>query len=1207
MSDSAPVLSPVAPADEAKRQRNGYSPQARLPHEPYPGLRPFLDFEAALLFGRERQVREVIDRLRQTQFVAVLGGSGSGKSSLVHAGVVPALRSYGIPGAGDLWLPMTCTPGTNVSVADSASGLHSPVSRLARRFAGLLTSRGSAQLDAERLQQIASIFRQDAGFARLLDTFGPELAVPPGPDPSQACVLFVLDQFEELFHPTNSGVKDAALLVERVLDHFFNPHPRCYVVLTMRSEHLNDCAAYLELPDAINKSSYLIRRLDAAELREAIVGPAQRFLRLVSRNNTADLPLPVEVVFEEPVLQRLLRDVQAITQDPDHLPLLQHLLARLWEAALQRERRALQAVDKQSAAGSAENANAVTASTAALTNPPALQVPGHITQADLLQAVSAQAPGLGAWPELPEATNTLRASAENWPETVYLLHSKEARAQLDRLLQKLAFKDPNTGLYLQQRVVVDELLAAQSASQLAASTRENSDPQLQQQRSQLRTLIGEGFLGSVDYLYWDSEDPSRVSLKVSHEAFIRGWSRFRGAVDVEALRLGEYTTLLRKCADWQDNHRTDDDLLEATELRRLSDSGFAMRLMQPAQRADWQRLLALHRDGPRLVAAAPEAQAFMDQSVQRQQARRQRETRAKRSLVAAAALLVVFALLPTAFFSWAVQTPTMSRAELLFAAGNRANGALLKSDQATVGGGAGTLDQVLMAAQEVSLARAGEGTLAGQASKALLQRWGDWPPFENQRDFLDAVFLQAEPPVNGSLRRLLTETVWRAGPALPQDATAARLLPAPQKLLDASCQLDPANPAPEASASADTAAPLSSTGTLFVVPQPTPEAGQANTTRVQRAVFVPNQKVDDLRLQVFSASVGPGRTCHLGALVLDAVATSQSVVAIDASLRFFYQTLEIAPGVASIVQVQELDWERLPNQRVQALPRTAIAVLTDPGAVAAVKAAMKDSLSNSPAGARVSVVPTWRVAGGRVVKMGDKHWRLVAQQAQRVDALPSGLLPLPLAAPDSMCAQLGALLKPVPGFRVWTHQHGSNCVRVAVAEPATREPSSRETSAAASKGAGTQNASAQNVSAQTVLDSTLDPGNQARVEVHVAVHTQPTAAVLASAETNPPAPVAYFVPYTRVQMPAAYGEPLRWLVMPEAAANSAQANFTGWLFLDTPDSTGRSRVVGAPWGTCALWRLGRDVQRGNAGAAAGAPAAGQPLMKAAPSSGCTGP
>ena len=124
--------------------------RTRLPREPYPGLRPFLAFEAALLFGRERQVREVIERLQATQFVAVLGGSGSGKSSLIHAGVVPELRSFGIPGAGDLWLPLTCTPGTNVSAADSLARRHSPITRLARRFASLLQSRGSANADQQR-------------------------------------------------------------------------------------------------------------------------------------------------------------------------------------------------------------------------------------------------------------------------------------------------------------------------------------------------------------------------------------------------------------------------------------------------------------------------------------------------------------------------------------------------------------------------------------------------------------------------------------------------------------------------------------------------------------------------------------------------------------------------------------------------------------------------------------------------------------------------------------------------------------------------------------------------------------------------------------------------------------------------------------------------------------------------------------------------
>ena len=339
------AVSPSTPTPRQKQAPTDAGPLRderglRLPREPYPGLRPFLDFEAALLFGRQRQVREIIERLARTQFVAVLGGSGSGKSSLIHAGVTPELRSYGIPGAGDLWLTLVCTPGTNVAEADQAARRHSPVARLVRRFAGLLKSRGSEEADRARLAEMAEVFRQEAGLARLLEAYGGELAVPPGPDPADARVLFVIDQFEEVFHPTNKNVADADLLVERVLDHFFRPHPRCHVVITMRSEHLNDCARFLELPDAINKSSFLVRRLDGDELREAIVGPAQRFLRLMARRFGAapeGAALPEQVVFEPAVLARLLRDVTAITHDPDHLPLLQHMLARLW----QRDRGAL--------------------------------------------------------------------------------------------------------------------------------------------------------------------------------------------------------------------------------------------------------------------------------------------------------------------------------------------------------------------------------------------------------------------------------------------------------------------------------------------------------------------------------------------------------------------------------------------------------------------------------------------------------------------------------------------------------------------------------------------------------------------------------------------------------------------------------------------------------------------------------------------------
>jgi len=1050
--------------------------RVRLPREPYPGLRPFLDFEAALLFGRERQVREVIECLRLTQFVAVLGGSGSGKSSLIHAGVVPALRSFGIPGAGDLWLPMTCTPGTNVSLADSAARRHTPVTRLARRFAGLLRTSGSEAADAERLHRIAEVFRQEAGFSRLLETYGAELAVPPGPDPDEARVLFVLDQFEEIFHPTNQGVHDASLLVERVLDHFFDPHPHCHVVLTMRSEHLNDCAAYLDLPDAINKSSYLIRRLDPDELREAIVGPAQRFLRLMARSAPPGTALPEQVDFEPAVLARLLHDVQAITHDPDHLPLLQHLLARLWQAALEREE-----VD--------------------------MPVPSHITGADLVRAVTAGAQGDER--PLDDRLNALRACVDNWPETIYRWHGAAEREQLDALFRRLAFKDPNTGLYSQQRIDV------RAGARLLGDGKTPAD---------LRALISEGFLGSVDYLFWDDEDPERITLKVSHESFIRGWARFRQLVDEDSTRFDEFVAMLRKCADWSDSGRSEDFLLETGELRRLADSSFAARLRQADQRSTWLRFLAVDRDGARLARVAPELDAFLAASERRQHERLLRETRGRRSARALLAFTVVLGLLPTALFSVFVQAPTLRRAELLFDAGNRANRVTLSPSQDRVGDAAGTLDSLLRAAELIDDARSGEGSLRLSMSKSLLQTLGSWPLFSDQRDFLGSVFAQAEPPVNGILRQLLTTAVWR-GEALDAAAAAPegprQALRAPQVLDDAPCT------AP----AADGGAPEEPRGRLFVS-----RRSNAADPRPLRALFVPVRPAFDRSLEVYSASVDPSTDlCLLGALVFSTPEALASRVVFDAGLRYFYYTAEGRVNASPAVIVQEIDWERSADGRVRALQRQTLSSITDPEAVAAVRAAAGP--------ARAAVVPTWWVPGGRMIALQDRRWRLVGTQAQRLVVPPEAaeMAPLQPAAPGSPCDQLAATFAAMPGFGIDTFEQGGYCFRIARGWP--------------SYGGD---------------DEALRP---ARDELRVSVHERPSPHVLERAAESPPAPVAGLVPFARVAVDDGAGA-RQWFV-------GTSGRYAGWLLMRSGDAGGEARHIGLPWSTCALWRLGRELQGNN--------------------------
>ena len=78
---------------------------------PYPGLRPFEEREEYLFFGRERQIDHMVDLLAQRRFLAVVGGSGCGKSSLVNCGLQPALRRGLMASGGTSWRMARFRPG----------------------------------------------------------------------------------------------------------------------------------------------------------------------------------------------------------------------------------------------------------------------------------------------------------------------------------------------------------------------------------------------------------------------------------------------------------------------------------------------------------------------------------------------------------------------------------------------------------------------------------------------------------------------------------------------------------------------------------------------------------------------------------------------------------------------------------------------------------------------------------------------------------------------------------------------------------------------------------------------------------------------------------------------------------------------------------------------------------------------------------------
>jgi energy-coupling factor transporter ATP-binding protein EcfA2 len=266
---------------------------------PFPGLRPFEASEYRLFFGREGQSDALIARLQRSRFLAVVGTSGSGKSSLVRAGLLPALRGGMMAGAGSAWRICIMRPGSD------------PIGNLALALADkdVLLAAGAGLSAAEAEAVIEATLRR--GALGLVDAVRQARLEP------HEKLMVVVDQFEELFRfraarAASSTGDDAAAFVKLLLEAAQQSELPIYVVPTMRSDFLGDCAQFQGLPEAINDGQYLIPRMTRDERRFAITGPVG-----VTRGKIT-----------EPLVNRLMNDVG---DNPDQLPILQHALMRTWD------------------------------------------------------------------------------------------------------------------------------------------------------------------------------------------------------------------------------------------------------------------------------------------------------------------------------------------------------------------------------------------------------------------------------------------------------------------------------------------------------------------------------------------------------------------------------------------------------------------------------------------------------------------------------------------------------------------------------------------------------------------------------------------------------------------------------------------------------------------------------------------------------------
>jgi WD40 repeat protein len=303
---------------------------------PYPGLRPFTEAESDLFFGREKHIAQLRTKLENNRFVAVVGTSGSGKSSLVRAGLIAELKGLRDRDSGEVsrqdsqlrWRVAEMRPsGSPVAALARALVSHSAIGpERAALFSDLPIEKRKAALEGDTAFVAATLRRGPLGLVEVLNE------TPLLPDTR---LLLFVDQFEELFRFRNEGpsntppdvlakclgrgarerwVNEAEAFVALLLETVGRADLDVHLLLTMRLDYLADCATFSGLPEAINASQFLIPRLTREQRGASIVAPA----RLCGGDVAPDL------------VNTLLNETGP---ESDQLPLLQHCLMRMWAIA----------------------------------------------------------------------------------------------------------------------------------------------------------------------------------------------------------------------------------------------------------------------------------------------------------------------------------------------------------------------------------------------------------------------------------------------------------------------------------------------------------------------------------------------------------------------------------------------------------------------------------------------------------------------------------------------------------------------------------------------------------------------------------------------------------------------------------------------------------------------------------------------------------
>ncbi|HTR13644.1 MAG TPA: hypothetical protein VMI72_10455, partial [Roseiarcus sp.] len=297
----------AAPARSALISRPAAADDATLSVDrPFPGLRPFGFADRDFFFGRERQTFALYRLVENGRFIAVIGSSGAGKSSLVLAGLRRLLAEETADPGGPSWVCLEMRPGAT------------PLERLAKALARL-ADKDSPDEAARRTEEIEYRLRQSSfSFESALDAAG---------GLRDRRLFLIVDQFEELFRfglaglglhrakiEENRARDEATQFVQILLDADRRRLKDVRVLITMRSDFIGDCAHFHGLSEAVSATQYLVPNLTRSQLEGVICKPVEN----------------AGAAIEPELVERLLNDS---ADELDQLPVLQHCLMRLWDRA----------------------------------------------------------------------------------------------------------------------------------------------------------------------------------------------------------------------------------------------------------------------------------------------------------------------------------------------------------------------------------------------------------------------------------------------------------------------------------------------------------------------------------------------------------------------------------------------------------------------------------------------------------------------------------------------------------------------------------------------------------------------------------------------------------------------------------------------------------------------------------------------------------